>query len=108
MPTPLPDKEKEKISHLLKQAEEPDVVDRLTEWEQGFLSSVTGQFESKEWLSEKQVERLEQIVEGNDGRSGRDSRRNNPRPSRLSYSPSDATQRRHGGFAGFSRESPED
>ena len=38
-----------------------DYLDRLTDWEQGFITSIADQWERKCWLSEAQLERLEKI-----------------------------------------------
>jgi hypothetical protein len=105
----LTDKEKTEIQELLKEAESPEVVDRLSQWEQNFVNSVSEQFQNTGWLSpEKQIPKLKEIVEGRDARAGGERSRKYSRPSKLSYGSSHLERGHSGGFSGLSRKSDED
>lgn len=82
----------DEITSLLTKTEEGDVQDRIDDWSKSFIASATEQFANTQWLSDKQINKLKDIVEGRDekpkerGRSG---------PGKTSYTP------RGGGFSGF-------
>lgn len=99
----LTSQEIDEVVELLKAADEPDVIDRLTDWEQNFLPSVAEQFARTEWLSENQINRLKQIVEGRDGRSDRQGGSTFSRPKKLSYGSGETNRSSGGGFSGFDR-----
>lgn len=99
--------EKDEISSLLSKIEEPEIADRLNDWEENFLSSVSDQFSRTEWLSEKQIDRLRKIVEGDNGTSEKGRGSTFGRPG-FSYRDPETTRPRGGGFAGFARKSAED
>lgn len=48
----------QRINWLLENLLESET---LTEWETGFVSSVAGQYERKETLSQKQIDTLEEV-----------------------------------------------
>lgn len=106
--TPLKQSEKDEIVELLKKCEEPEVADRLTDWERNYLADITEQYANVEWLSpDKQIPKLKQIVAGENGpreaRSGSSSRREGFSGRRYEgHRPSG------GGFSGFNRSSEED
>lgn len=54
------DKEKYDLAkHMLHELESPSK--ELTDWEEKFIESVTDQFDSKGWLSDRQLEILDKI-----------------------------------------------
>ena len=55
---------KQQIANLLSEANEPDVVDRLSSWEEEFVENVSDFFAEKGFLSDNQQEKLKEIVEG--------------------------------------------
>jgi len=76
--------ETDSITSLLSKSEESSVQERLSKWEEEFLASVAEQFANTSWLSEKQIDRLREIVEGTGrGTSGEGSRPIS-RPKKLS------------------------
>lgn len=94
----------DEITTLLLKTEEPDVADRLTDWERDFIVSITEQFSNTQWLSpEKQIPKLKAIVEGPTDGSRREDRRPISRPQKLSYGSGEAAgppSRRYSGFDG--------
>lgn len=107
MPRELPTELKDEVVRLLLSTEEPDVADRLTDWERSFVESAAQQFSEIGWLSpDRQIPKLRQIVEGSDDRSGRRSEKFG-RPRKTSYG--DATPvNRSGGFSGFGSENEDE
>lgn len=107
MPKSLTPTEADEVAQLLIKCEQPDVADRLTDWERDFIESVTEQFANTNWLSpEKQIPKLRQIVEGDSGTS-RENRRAISRPKKLSYGSGEAAGPPSGGFSGFGGKGPE-
>jgi hypothetical protein len=47
------------VRHMLESLETPSR--ELTKWEEGFIESITEQYQGKGWLSDKQIEILEKI-----------------------------------------------
>jgi len=45
--------------HMLELLESPSK--ELTKWEENFIESVTDQYQTKQWLSDRQLEILEKI-----------------------------------------------
>lgn len=109
MPRNLSPEEADEVGRLLLRTEDPDVADRLTDWEKGFVQSVAEQYSNISWLSEKQINGLKKIVEGEaNGQTDRTDNRRFSRPSKLSYGSSEAAGRNPGFFSGFGGEGEED
>jgi len=47
------------VTHMITTVN--DEGNNLTEWELGFMESITAQFETKNWISDRQREILERI-----------------------------------------------
>jgi hypothetical protein len=110
MPRSLTPEQTDEVVKLLQQTEEPDVADRLTDWEKEFIQSVAEQFSNINWLSpDKQIPKLKQIVEGERGETRRENRRSVSRSQRVSYRGSgEALGSPRGGFSGFGGSGEED
>jgi hypothetical protein len=91
------------VADLLKKVEELQVTDpeRFTAWESEFISSVSNQFSAMNWISpEKQLPKLREIVEGDNGprKKSRDLRSR----GKKAHSRTDEDHRPGGGgFSGF-------
>jgi hypothetical protein len=94
MPRSLTPEQQDEVVKLLRQTEEPDVADRLTDWEKEFIQSAAEQYANISWLSpEKQIPKLKQIVEGTGKRPNEDREERDRHP----------INRRYEGFSGFGR-----
>lgn len=50
-----------KLDEVLITLEQPDIQERMTPWERGFVASVSEQYEEKGYLTEGQLIKLEEI-----------------------------------------------